>query len=156
MKPCPWPIESLLPHAPPLRLLDALLAYDPLRARAGVTLGPDHPFARAGRVPGHVGLELMAQTCGAHVGALAREQGTPIRIGFLLGSRDFQVDPAGFAVGERLEIDVEQIWNEAGMGVYEGRIRRDGDQIASARLTLYQPEDGKITLGPGHEGERAS
>ena len=140
-RPVRWSIAELLPHAPPLRLLDRLLGYDDTAARSEVTLRPDHPFARAGRVGAHVGLELMAQGCGAHVGALARERGTPVRLGFLLGSRDFRADPAGFAVGDRLEIVVEQAMNEAGMGVYDCRIERDGAVVASARLTLYQPDD---------------
>jgi len=146
LKPSPWPIEELLPHAPPLRLLDRLLGYDATRARAEVTIRPDHPFARAGRVPGHVGLELMAQTCGAHVGALARAGGGTIRLGFLLGSRDYRVDPAGFAPGDRLEIAVEQTMIEAGMGVYDCRIEREGATLATARLTLYQPDDVEAAL----------
>ncbi|MFD2232732.1 hypothetical protein [Phaeospirillum tilakii] len=137
----PWPIAELLPHAPPLRLLDRLLGHDATTARSEAVLGPDHPFARAGRVGAHVGLELMAQGCGAHVGALARARGEAVRLGFLLGSRDFRADPAGFAVGDRLEIVVAQAMNEAGMGVYDCRIERDGAVVATARLTLYQPED---------------
>ena len=59
-------------------------------------------FFDGGGVPAYVGLEWMAQACGAHVGALARDAGIPVRVGFLLGTREFTIHAPRFRLGERL------------------------------------------------------
>ena len=61
--------EELLPHAPPMVLLDRVLEWDDESILAELTIGPSTPFLDVGRgVPAHVGLEWMAQTCGLFAG----------------------------------------------------------------------------------------
>ncbi len=146
MKPCPWPIADLLPHEAPMLLLDRVEGYSADTAVAVVEIRPDHPLLAEDGVPAHVGIELMAQACGTHVGALARAEGQPVKLGFLLGSRDFRCDTDGFQVGDVLRIAVSVILMEDGMGVYDCRIERDGEAIATARLNLYQPKDTEAAL----------
>lgn len=141
-----WPMDELLPHRPPMVLVDRLIAFDAHSARVTAHLGPDHPFAQALGVPVHVGIELMAQACGAHVGALARVAGGAVRLGFLLGTRAYVASVDWLALGADVEIAVTQVFNEDGMGVYDCRLLADGQQVASAQLTLYQPADATSAL----------
>lgn len=138
---CPWPMDKLLPHSPPMLLLDEAVAYSPTEIVAEVTIRPDHPLARPEGVAAHVGIELMAQACGAHVGALAQEIGAPVRVGFLLGTRNYRAEVDWFRFGDRLRILARSIFMEDGMGVYDCRIERDGVGLAEAQLTLFQPDD---------------
>jgi len=146
LQPCPWPITDLLPHEAPMLLLDRAEAYSPDTAVTVVEIRPDHPLMADEGVPAHVGIELMAQTCGAHVGALALTEGKPVKLGFLLGSRDFRSTTEWFRIGDILRIEVSVVLMEDGMGVYDCRIDRDGETVATARLNLYQPENAEAAL----------
>lgn len=120
-------------------LLDALRAFDDDSAIAVAVMRPDHPFIRPQGVPIHVGMEMMAQACGAHVGALARSTGGAVQVGFLLGTRAYEASQAWLPVGAELEVRVRRVFQEDGMGVYDCRIVMGGGEIAQARLNLYQP-----------------
>ncbi len=140
---CPWPIEHLLPHRPPMLLLDEAVAYDATMFSAAVRITPLHQFFSAADrgVPAHVGLELMAQACGGFAGAEALAAGVPVKVGFLLGTRDYQATRAWFADGERLLVTATLAFRDAEMGVFDCRIESAGDTVATARLNVYQPAD---------------
>ena len=143
MTACPWSMKELVPHAPPMVLLGEVTAWDDLGLTAVVTIKPETRFFRPGcGVPAHVGLEWMAQACGAFAGLNAKMAGQPVRIGFLLGTRDFTADRAWFAVDETLSVAVTQVFQESGMAVFHCRIAAGEAECARARITVYQPADG--------------
>ena len=142
MSACPWPVEDLLPHAPPMLLLDEALACEAEYAAAGVTIRPDHLFARPEGVPAHVGIEFMAQTCGLWAGGVAKRQGGAVRLGFLLGSRRYKAARPFFSFGERLEVSARLVFLDQGMGVFDCRIADGaGEVVAEAQLSVYQPDE---------------
>lgn len=144
-----WTVAELLPHDHPMILLDRLLDWNPEgQVTAQVTVGPETPFLDPGKgVPAHVGLEWMAQCCGLYAGLTSKSQGGPIRMGFLLGTRRFKSSQAWFAEGDCLTVAVSLILLEDGMAVFDCRIRQaDETEVASAQLTLYQPEDAGSVL----------
>ena len=143
----PWPIESLLPHAAPMLMLDQVLSHDADSVIAAVTLRPDHPFATPDGVPAHVGIELMAQTCGLWAGIEARTGGEAARVGFLLGTRRYKATRPWFAMGERLEIHARVVFRDQGMGVFDCQIKGGDEVVALAQLTVYQPADGHPVPG---------
>lgn len=133
---------DLLPHAPPMVLIDSLVGYDDTGCRAQIRITPASRFFVGGcGVPSYVGLEYMAQTCGMHVGRRARDNGQKVRIGYLLGTRDFHSDIGWFTDGAVLEIDVVQILEDDPMAVFDCRICCNGQQIVTARLNVYQPPE---------------
>jgi predicted hotdog family 3-hydroxylacyl-ACP dehydratase len=144
-------MTSLLPHRPPMVLLDEAVGYDDTSAVAAVTLRPDHPFAGADGVPAHVGIELMAQACGVFVGAHALARGEPVRLGVLLGSRDYRAAVDRFGIGERLEVQARLVFRDAEMGVFDCSIGRGGSEgggppLARARLNVYEPQNIDLIL----------
>lgn len=146
LSPCPWPVERLLPHRAPMLLLDTALGFSASAAVAAATIRADHPFATPLGVPAHVGIELMAQTCGVYIGARALAAGQPVRLGFLLGTRGFQAETDWFAVGDRLEVAVRASFLDDEMGVFDCRIDRAGQAVAQAQLTVFQPDDAAAVL----------
>lgn len=136
----PWPIETLLPHAAPMLLLDEALRYDSDSVATAATMRPDHLFAGAEGVPAHLGIELMAQTCGVWAGAHARASGEAVRVGFLLGTRRYKATRPWFHFGERLEITARVVFRDQGMGVFDCRILSGDDVLAEAQLSVYQPQ----------------
>lgn len=134
-------VAALLPHQPPMLLLDDALDCDADGARAAATPGPDHLFATAEGVPVHVGIELMAQTCGLWAGTQAMRDGGRVRLGYLLGTRRFSARTDWFRFGERLEISARLVFRDQGMGVFDCKILDTGGEVlAEAQLSVYQPD----------------
>lgn len=144
MQKCSYTIRELLPHAPPMVLLDEVLEWDQGRVTAALTIRPGIPFftedGESG-VPSYVGLEYMAQTCGAYAGLEALTHGQPVRLGFLLGTRNYHAAVGRFRAGETLRITAQEMLRQEFMGVFDCRIICNDAEIASAQLNLYQPED---------------
>lgn len=142
MSACPWLVADLLPHAPPMLLLDEALVCEAEYAAAAVTIRAGHPFAQPDGVPAHVGIEFMAQTCGLWAGGMAKRQGGAVRLGFLLGTRRYKAVRPYFLFGERLEISARLVFQDQGMGVFDCRIADGaGEVLAEAQLSVYQPDD---------------
>jgi predicted hotdog family 3-hydroxylacyl-ACP dehydratase len=135
------PLAALLPHRPPMILLDAVLACDAASLVATVTIRPISLFLEAEGVPGHVGLEYMAQACGAFAGMEALRQGEAVRIGFLLGTRRYIMRAPWFRLGERLTVSVSLGYRDEAMANFDGNIEIAGKLAAEGRLTVYQPQD---------------
>ncbi|WP_341894755.1 hypothetical protein [Ferrovibrio terrae] len=155
MKPCPYPVARLLPHAAPMLLLDEAIAWDEEAMQAGVTVREGLFFRPGFGMPAHVALEWMAQTCGAYIGVLALDRKQPVRIGYLLGTRDFQCDRAWFASGESLHIHARLLFRDDEMGVFDCSVTdaATGLSLARAQLTVYQPAEGSLVPRPdGPEG----
>lgn len=149
MQPCPHRPQDLLPHAPPMVLIDEVLNWTEDSIVVATAVRADGPFVEPGLgVPAHVGIEWMAQACGAFAGLEAKAAGTPVRLGFLLGTRRYRAARCYFVIGERLKIEAKLIFREEGMAVFDCSISADADQeLAFAQLTLFQPEDAATVLG---------
>jgi predicted hotdog family 3-hydroxylacyl-ACP dehydratase len=107
---------------------------------ASLTLHPGTRFVTADQgVAAHIGIEWMAQVCGAFAGLQAKATGQPVRVGFLLGTRDFTADQAWYSLGETLMVSVRQVFHEAGMAVFDCQIDAGDVTRSRARLTVFQP-----------------
>ena len=134
------PIQSYMPHAGTMCWIDELIAYDDLSIRALAVVSADHPFCDAGAVAPWHGIEFMAQTIAAWAGLHASAQGKPPPLGFLLGTRRFEIEFEQFAVGDRLEIFARQEFSaENGLSAFHCEIHRAGICIAKAMLSVFEP-----------------
>jgi predicted hotdog family 3-hydroxylacyl-ACP dehydratase len=146
MKRCAYRISDLLPHQAPMILLDEVLEYDEAALRAAVTITPWSPFIEPEGVPAYVGLEYMAQACGAYAGTIARDAGRPVRVGFLLGTRRYLSHVARFRVEDRLTVSVAMIYSDEEMGTFDCRIEANGQCVAEARLNVFQPKPEHVLM----------
>ncbi|WP_111873433.1 hotdog family protein [Aeromonas bivalvium] len=139
-------IDALLPHQAPMLLLDRLLDYQGSRVCCETRVGERHALLldADGALPGWVGIELMAQTIAAWAGMRGRERGEPVRIGMLLGSRQYRSRVAAFAPGDCLTIEAECLLEDGAMASFECRILREGQPCAEARLSTYLPAEGEL------------
>jgi predicted hotdog family 3-hydroxylacyl-ACP dehydratase len=106
---------------------------------AVVRIAEDSPFyAPPLGVPGHVGIEYIAQTVGALVGLESRRAGRKVDVGFLLGTRRYRAHRPYFPLGALLEIRVEPEFRSGGLARYAGTIVTEaGEQIVQTSVTLY-------------------
>ena len=140
---CRFAMADLLPHAAPMVLLDRVIAWDDQGATASLTIGPETRVVEPGLGgPAHIGIEWMAQACGAFAGMQGKAEGEPVRMGYLLSTRDFTADVSWFTLGQTLAISARQVFLEDGMAVFDCQIDAGAGAVARARLTLFQPADG--------------
>jgi len=152
MRDCPYPIAALLPHQPPMILLDKVVSYDDTTLIAAVVITESSLFLTADGVPGYVGIEYMAQVCGAFAGAQALDAGTQVKIGFLLGTRLCRVLVPWFRIGDHLMITATMIFHDEEMAAFDCKIEIEGELASDTQLKVYQPENQQLLLD--QDGER--
>ena len=138
-----WTARELLPHDPPMVLIDEVVAWSEDCLEAAVQIGEDSPFASGLEgVPSWAGIEYMAQSIAALAGVRAKMAGNPIRVGYLVGTRKFTSDVPSFTTGSMLSIHIEEVFEDNNMGVYDCSITdQTGNGLASARLNVYLPPE---------------
>ena len=136
-----FPLEQLLPHDHPMILLDAVESFREQGLTASVTIRPDTLFIEPQGVPAWAGMEYMGQAIAAHAGYCARREGRPVRVGFLVGTRRYELGCSYFPLGAKLEIAVDALSSSInGLQVYECRITGAGVSI-SVNLNVFVPKN---------------
>lgn len=142
----PWTLEELLPHRPPMMLLDAVEAFDPeaKRLTAKVTITPEQIFFFKGvdGVPNWAAIEYMAQASAALAGCWDKHVAPdrPARPGLLLGTRKMELKGACFAAGRTYHVTAENAFSDADAASFACAITDDdGTVVATASLNAYRP-----------------
>jgi predicted hotdog family 3-hydroxylacyl-ACP dehydratase len=137
------PVEELIAHRGTMRMLDRVVAFDKDHVVASYAIPDKAWFADdKGAMPAWIGIELMAQAIGAHVGLMAHATGKPPKRGVLLGTRQYQATRPSFTPREPLEIEARLSFrDDSGLGAYDCMIRQGGKLLATAMLKVFEPED---------------
>lgn len=138
-------VEQVVPHSGKMSLLDSIDAYGEDWLEASATIHPENLFLQNGGVPSWVGIEYMAQTVAAYGGTVARLASDDVQIGFLLGTRRYEIDTPSFDLGTRLFMRVQHLMSsESGLGAFECSIhgtQRGRAFSSTANLNIYQPKN---------------
>ncbi|MBO7688429.1 MAG: 3-hydroxylacyl-ACP dehydratase [Kiritimatiellae bacterium] len=140
------PLEELLPHRPPMVLIDAVESFDAATKClvARVTIGPDQLFCTSDGVPNWVAIEYMAQAAAALVGFYDKvtAPGAPARPGLLLGTRRLDLKLDRFEMGKTYYISAENVFSDDEAASFICSIQdAAGDTVATATLSAYRPPD---------------
>jgi len=130
-------------------LIDEVVSYDDDSLLATVTITEESLFLTRDGVPGYVGIEYMAQACGAYAGVHARDSGDPVRIGLLLGTRDYRVQVPWFRCGDRLLIAVTMVFRDEPVAAFACTITIEGKIVADAQLKVYHGDDEQLRGADG-------
>lgn len=141
-------LTELMPHRPPMLLLDRMVEAGETHAVCEVVIRADGPFCGDAGVPAYVGIEFMAQTVAAYSGWQRRRAGHPIEIGFLLGTPQFQSFCDSFCVGQTLHVEVTHVWGADQLARFAGVIKdaQTGVRLQQADLSVFQPSDLRAAL----------
>ena len=132
----PIPAERLIPHRPPMRLVDTLLSREGDSGTTESRPGADSPFADASGALDETALvELIAQSFAALRGYDSLAAGRPAPGGLLVAVRDFRVTGRA-AAGDRLRTSVRLVAAFDRFAVVHGLVTRDGVPVASGTLTV--------------------
>jgi predicted hotdog family 3-hydroxylacyl-ACP dehydratase len=144
-----YPVERVVPQRRPMILIDEMVSRRSDLIVATVTIRATDLFFQPGRgTPSHVAIEWMAQTCAAFAGSEAIDEGGAVRIGFLLGTRDFRAARGWFAEGTRLFVRarLEYHDNEIANFVCEVAESPEGPALATASLNVFHPHDAQALI----------
>ena len=138
----PLAAEALMPHRPPMRLVERLVDYDGDSGTVEAEVAAGNPLLDGqGRLDEMALAEILAQAYALVKGYGARRDGEPIRKGFLVGFREFVCEgPA--RLGDRLRVTVRAVADVEDFTVAEGEIWRGAERIAHGCLKLWIPKEG--------------
>lgn len=139
-----YPIDTVIPQRPPMILIDEIIARQPDSIVVLTTIRSNGLFFQEGRgVPSHVALEWMAQACAAFAGAAALDEAGTVKVGFLLGTRDFQANRYWFNEGECLYVRVRLEYRDDELANFACEIACSigGPTVAKASLNVFHPND---------------
>ena len=101
---------TLLPHRPPMLLINKLIAVNNEYATSKVIISEETPFIQATEgVPSWIGLEYMGQTAALIAGYQQQQGSTEPHLGFLLGTRNYNAKTPFFNLGSHLQIHCQEV-----------------------------------------------
>ena len=134
-----WPpVLELVPHEPPMSLLDEVLDFQADTMVCAVTIRADAPFVQPAGVQAVVTLEYMAQCVAAWAGLTGRLMGQPVRIGFLIGCREMLLHRDRIAIGTCLTVVCKRVWGDSVLGSFECEVSDEAGCVATALLSTAQ------------------
>lgn len=137
-----WPpIAELVPHAPPMILIDRMLDWEPGFARCELTVRDEAPFVSGGRIHSVVGIETMAQTVAACLGYEAYTGGEGVRVGVIIGCRRMDIERAWVPVGTRLIIEARRVRGNEMLSHFDCRVLDGESVVATSLLSLYHASE---------------
>lgn len=149
LEPATFPLaRDLVPHEPPMLLVDRVLAQTGNTILAEHVVQPDGLFFQPGRgLPSYVGFEVMAQTVSAFDGLRRIAAGGTPQLGFLLGCRKYAASVDWFAAGQILRCEATALLDEGEMRSFDCRLADTaGNLLASGLLSVYRPENPDLFL----------
>jgi predicted hotdog family 3-hydroxylacyl-ACP dehydratase len=146
------PIAQLVPHGESMLELERLVDWGPGRAECAMRVSPTSRFVVEGALETVLLLEPMGQAVAACLGYEAYRSGEGVRIGMIVGCREFRAHVPRVAVGTALRIKVERHSGNAETSRFECEVDFEGRPIATATLTLVHgptPAGSRDGVSPG-------
>ncbi|NIG57190.1 3-hydroxyacyl-ACP dehydratase [Chitinophaga sp. Cy-1792] len=106
-------ITAYIPQRAPIVMISGILAVEGPVTRTALNIAPDNIFVENGYFIAPGLMENMAQTAAARVGYIARQENTPVPLGFIGAVKDFEIfelPPAGATIETTTEI-TGQVFN---------------------------------------------
>ena len=139
-------LDSLLPHAGAMRLLDRVESWDASTIRCGTESHRDlaNPLRRGAKLDVVAGLEYAAQAMGVHVGLLDGQSRAGGSIGYVGGLRDvtFGTDRLDDCPGA-LTIDATRLFAGNRSFMYRFAVSCHGREVLAGRASIF------LTQAPG-------
>ena len=137
--PTTLPMEELLPHRPPMLLLDRVVEVREEGMRCAAVVQADAVFVRGDRLGRCALVEYLAQTMAALVGWQGRVAGgDEVRRGYLVAARGVEFSGGPVNVGDELVVDVVQEAALGDYGSYRGEVRLRGEVVCRGNLKVMR------------------
>ncbi|MDE3247988.1 MAG: 3-hydroxyacyl-ACP dehydratase [Bacteroidota bacterium] len=129
-------IIQLIPQRPPFVMIDGLLHSDETTTRSQLAIRVDNIFVADGWLTAPGLLENIAQTAAARAGYEAKQQGGPVRIGYIGAVKNFSVEALP-ALGTSIETEVAVVSQVFDVSVVKGTVRQEGKLLAACEMKIF-------------------
>lgn len=131
------PVEDLIPHRPPMSLIDEVVSFDRDAGAIEVRFRARREWCES-----WAAVEYMAQAAAALSGAADREAGYggPPRPGFLLGTRRMDLFITRFEPGREYLAAARTAFSDGNAASFECEILDGGKSVARAVLNAFRPD----------------
>ena len=133
-----YPIDSLVPHRPPMQWVTALIECTDTTATATACLKDGDLAVADGAVLETALVECVAQTVAAALGYRSKTSGKAgwPGAGMLTGVSNFRVESRP-TDGRELRVEIRELKRLGPMLMVAGVVSCEGKMVASGELTLY-------------------
>jgi len=138
----PLPARALIPHRPPMLIVDKLLHRDPDRATGEAVLPTEGICFDRGRILPECFVELIAQTAAMGSGYDAMMAGGGELSGMLVGIDELTLHGRG-RNGGAVRIETEKIFEFGTVRVVRGSVYQDKELLASGTLKVWEENKGR-------------
>jgi 3-hydroxyacyl-[acyl-carrier-protein] dehydratase len=138
----PLSADEILPHRPPMLLIDRLVEGGGGEGLTETVIGRDHLFLEEGRLHPAALLEMMAQSFAAVKGLEDRKRGQAPARGFLVGVKGLHWYGQAEA-GDRLRVWVKKVGETEEFVLAEARVEREGQVLAEGTIMVYVPQEAR-------------
>lgn len=133
----PLAAQELIPHRPPMRLVERLLEVDGKNGVVEARIGSAALLIDAEGMLEELALvEIMAQSYATLKGYIDRRDQLPVRQGFLVGIKKM-VCYASVQADDLLQVHIRTIAELEDFAVAEGEIRRGDEVIAAGDVKVW-------------------
>ncbi len=137
-------IEELVPHRPPMRLVDELCEVKGDTAVTRSVVTENWPMCENGRVDVILMIEIIAQSVSAMTGWQQLDEDEHGGRGLLVGIKKAEFFAEYVDVSACLNTRVELCIKTGNYRVFEGEVKEGSRVVARATLQAYRPEGGDI------------
>ena len=144
-----YSIDELIPHSEPMVLIDRIIDFDhdSLIAETKITENSLFYHKESIGVPSWVGIEYMAQAIACFAGVQDKINNQPIKLGFLLGTREYKISKNIMVLGCIYLIQIKKLYmDDSGLASFECKILSDDEIYAEAKLNVFETDDIKIMI----------
>ncbi len=140
----PCNADGLVPHKPPMRIVDKLAAVKEKTAVTEITISKDAVFVGDdSRLDEVAYLEIIAQSMAALKGFKNLKDGRPLE-GSLLGAKKIKIYGRARA-GDTLLTSLYKICDYGELGVIKGEVYKGEEMLAEGEITVWNKGDVQLT-----------
>lgn len=138
------PLSEFVPHSSPMVLLDKIVDFEQnsLTAQFQVTDQSRFYCPELKGIESWMGIEYMAQAVAALAGVRAYLVGQPVKLGFLLGTRKFEIYQTLFATNQTYQVVITELFmDDFGLGAFDCSILHNESLVCQAKLNVFESND---------------
>lgn len=133
------PIEALLPHAPPARMIRGILAASEEGIVCAAEIPRLHPLTAGDRAPAFLGIEAAAQAAAALEALNRRREASASvpRIGYLVGIREARFAASVLPAGRPMRASARLQGGAFPLSIYEIAVGEPGREAVAGSISTF-------------------
>lgn len=131
------PIEELLPHGPPARLVREVLSVSEEEIVCAAEIPSSHPLVEGNRAPAFAGIEAAAQAAAILEALNQRREAPEPRIGYLVGVREARFTAPFLKSGRPMRVAARLQGGAFPLSIYEIAVGHPDREIVAGSISTF-------------------